>query len=99
MLNYQQTSNNNNISNNIYSSNLNNYAASSNQHNIHNLNAQHHLSGTLSHHIQHSSNQNYQHPSLTTVFPSIYSEANFNNNHSITTQNTNNGSLQFFQKF
>lgn len=76
--------NNYNI-NNTYSSAscLGNYSQlTGNAHGI--INQQHinnNIPATLSHHSN-SSHSHYQHPSLSTVFPSIYAETNFNNNNS-----------------
>lgn len=67
--------------NNTYSaaSCVNNYSQIANNNNLpaQHINAHNNIPATLAHHPN-NSHQQYQHPSLSTVFPSIYAETNFN---------------------
>lgn len=59
---------------------VNNYSQIANNNNQlppQHINSHNNLPATLAHHPN-NSHQQYQHPSLSTVFPSIYAETNFN---------------------
>ena len=84
--NHNPNINNNNYNiNNTYSSAscISNYSQLTG--NAHGITNQQHINNgipaTLSHHSN-NSHSHYQHPSLSTVFPSIYAETNFNHNNS-----------------
>ena len=70
------------IANNNYpqSQHMNSHNNSNNNNNNSSGNVNN-LPATLAHHPT-GNHQQYQHPSLSTVFPSIYAEANFNKNNS-----------------